>query len=211
MTATKQKTTPGLSVLKKTVSAVQEESKEQGKKIDALVDAVSTLADAVNNQSMAKNHPVATNKYTESEEQSLGAEGSAEFADHDGDQALDRPVEIETEVFTTEKLKDLAFYEEFLTVQIQEVSDKDADKVFEIEVNGEKEFFRRGEQKKVRRKFVEGLARAKPINYGSEEYLGNDGLKHVRYPSSKGLRYPFALVNPRPIDTSWLQAILAQP
>jgi len=201
---------PAFVAMQDAVKKTQDELAETGKKIDVLVDVVGSLAESVSS-SMAKNHPVASNKYTESEEQSLGSEGSVEFSDTDGEQSLERPSEIETEVFTMEKVKDLAFNEEFLMVEIHETSDKDADKIFEIEVNGEKEFFRRGETKRVRRKFVEGLARAKPINYGSEEYLGTDGLKHVRYPSSKGLRYPFALVNAKPIDTAWLQSILAQP
>lgn len=200
---------PAFVEMQSAVKKTQDDLAETGQKIDSLIDVVGSLAESVS--SLAKNRPVVTNKYLESEEQSLGSEGAVEFANQSGDQSLERPSEIETEVFTMDKIKDMAFNEEFLMVEIHETSDKDADKVFEIEVNGEKEFFRRGETKRVRRKFVEGLARAKPINYGSEEYLGADGLKHVRYPSNKGLRYPFALVNAKPLDTAWLQAILAQP
>jgi hypothetical protein len=161
---------------------------------------------------MAKNRPVVANHYMESEDQFQGVEGAVEFAEQDGEQLLDRPSEIETErVFNSDKMKDLAFNLEFLTVRIESVAEKDAAQVFEIEVNGEKEFFRRGEVKKVRRYFVEGLARAKPINYENEEYLGTDGLKHIRYSSHKGVRFPFQLVNPKPIDQAWLESILAQP
>jgi len=194
------------------IEKLEGDIKQTNDKVVSLTDAVMSLVDIVKKSSSdASNRPVAMNNHFESDEQSLDNEGSVEFDDANPDQFADRPSDIETEVFTTDKLRDLSFNEEKIRVDIHTTSDKDADQVFEIEVNGQKEFFRRGENKVVARKFVEGLARAKPINYENEEYLGSDGNKHVRYPTRKGLRYSFSLVNPKPIDTAWLQAILAQP
>lgn len=199
--------------------AIQEQVNEQGAKLDTLVDnmatiasSVSAMSEAITSMSLAKNHPVATNRYLESEDQLQGNDGDVTFAEEGGQQILEKPSEIETErVFNEDKFRDMAFNNEYITVRIEMVSDEKAAPVFEIEVNGEKAFFRRGEVKKVKRMFVEGLARAKPINYGSQEYRGDDGLTHIRYPTTTGVRYPFQIVNPTPLDEAWIQAILAQP
>ena len=199
--------------------AIQEQVNEQGAKLDTLVDnmatiasSVSSMSEAITAMSLAKNHPVATNRYLESEDQIQGNDGDVTFTEDGGQQVLDKPSEIETErVFNEDKLRDMAFNNEYITVRIEMVSDEKAAPVFEIEVNGEKAFFRRGEVKRVKRMFVEGLARAKPINYGSQEYRGDDGLTHIRYPTTTGVRYPFQIVNPTALDEAWIQAILAQP
>ena len=193
------------------LTEMEQSIKSTNEKVDSLVETVGQLASVIIDASKAKDNPVISNNYLESQEQDLGAEGAASFGENSDDSVIERPSENETENFTSEKHRDIAFNGEILTVQIHETSDKDADQVFEIIVNGQSEIFRRGETKRVRRIFVEGLARAKPINYGNEEYMGSDGMKHVRYPTHKGLRYPFALVNPTPRDSAWLQSILAQP
>lgn len=208
---------PAFVAMQEQVNAIQQNSKDQGEKLDGLIDAVTTLAGAVNSVTetvgtMAKNRPVVANHYLESEDQIQGNDGDVTFTEDGGQQVLDKPSEIETErVFNEDKLRDMAFNNEYITVRIEMVSDEKAAPVFEIEVNGEKAFFRRGEVKKVKRMFVEGLARAKPINYGSQEYRGDDGLTHIRYPTTTGVRYPFQIVNPTALDEAWIQAILAQP
>ncbi len=206
---------PKFVALAESVTQLHATQQEQGKKIDSLTDAVSTLIDTITEQrsTRAADRIVTTNRHFEAQEQNLGAEGSVEFGELDGAQVIDRPIELDTENFTKTKAEDLAFNNEWLEVYIHEVpsSDTKPELIFEIQVNGERELFRRGEKKRVRRKFVEGLARAKPITYANEEYVRKDGLADVRYPTHRGLRYPFSLVNPKPVDENWLQSILAQP
>jgi hypothetical protein len=111
-----------------------------------------------------------------------------------------------------EKQANEAFMRDVLLVQIHDTNEKFADPKFSISVNGRNEVFIRGKTKKVRRCFVEGLARAKPINFGNQEYTDDDGVRQVRNPRHIGLRYPFAVLHdPHPRGMEWLAHVIAQP
>ena len=183
-------------------------------KLDKIIDVIGVLAEKLERSTAAINTPVVLNKHLESEEQFVGGAGDAEFAsiDQAGEQELVQSAEgdVHSPAFK-EKMATIAFNAEMLTVQIHTTTEKDADKSFEISINGFAHFFRRGQQYTVRRDVVEGLARAKPVGYGSEEYLDSQGQKQMRYPSERGVRYPFSLVNGTSRDNAWLQHILAQP
>lgn len=188
------------------------------KKLDAVVDstnavvgdlqssvsAIDVKMEAILN---AINNPVAIRKHTEADEQELGA-----TSDIDGN-------EIESSRFSdvdlpefNEKAKMLSFMNEKVTVVIHETSDKNADGVFDISVNGRPKTFVRGHEFTVKRIYVEGLARAKPVHYDNKEYVDGDGVRKVRNPSRKGLRYPFAVVeDSNPVGRRWLKMVLAQP
>lgn len=187
------------------IEKIERTLEEQRQTSEHIVAAMNRLTDAINN-------PVAPSRYAEAAERDLGGEGVAEFREDGDEQLIERPSlgDVDNPLFK-EKLENMAWDQQMLEVHIHESADKDAQQVFEITVNGESELFRRGERKRVKRMFVEGLARAKPISYSNEEYLGGDGRQHVRYPTHKGLRYPFALVNPSARDNAWLNSILAQP
>jgi hypothetical protein len=113
-----------------------------------------------------------------------------------------------------DKMKLLAFMEEPVEVMIHQTSEKDADQAFDIQVNGRPQIFVRGGKYIVRRKFVEGLARAKPVHYDNEEYMqetAQGGVRAVRYPSRRGLRYPFTVIEDKnPNGAAWLQRVLAE-
>ncbi len=197
--------------LQKDVGEMKSTIGEMTNTVNSVVDTINTLANTVS--TMAKNNPVAPTRHFEASELDLGQPtGAARFVEKDGAQVLvHAEEEDEVEIISTEKAADLMFNEELLTVHILNTSEKDAQKVFEINVCGESEIFRRGETKTVKRKFVEGLARAKPINYENREYRGDDNLTHMEQVAEKGLRYPFALVKPSQIDESWLAHIAMQP
>lgn len=198
---------PAVDELKKDVASIKEAVKEQAQTVNQAIEAVNKLA-----ATMARNNPVILEKHLEADEQDLGQQGAARFTEKDGEQDIE--IEIAPSMDTAagrEKIANLEFMEEEVMVHIHSTSEKDADKVFEINVCGDREIFRRGEKRPVKRKFVEGLARAKPIAYDSTEVIGADGLQHYEYPSQKGLRYPFSLVNPTSMDNAWLTSVLAQP
>lgn len=111
-----------------------------------------------------------------------------------------------------EKNANEAFMRDILLVQIHDTNEKFADPTFSISVNGRNEIFIRGKTKRVRRCFVEGLARAKPINFGNQEYTDDNGVRQVRNPRHIGLRYPFAVLHdPHPRGMEWLAHVIAQP
>jgi len=148
-------------------------------------------------------------------ESDLGEAPTIEFTEAAGtgenaDEIIVAAASVESTEFQ-EKAANLAFMEEEVTVQILDSPEKNAAPYFEIAVNGKSQIFHRNRQYTVKRYFVEGLARAKPINYTNEEYTTPDGIRSVRYPAHKGLRYPFAVVadsNPR--GKSWLDHVLKQ-
>lgn len=110
------------------------------------------------------------------------------------------------------KIDALAFMNEMVTVDILESQKEEDDEMFIIEVNERKAVFRRGERTTVPRWAVEGLARAKPIGFTSQEYYKADGTRDIRWPSRRGERYPFAVFHdPNPDGQRWLQQVRAQP
>lgn len=120
-----------------------------------------------------------------------------------GVQVCERPVD-------EEKLAMLAFMEEPVTVHIHTTSDKQAEQVFEIFNNGQREVFKRGETKTVKRKFVNELAIRKATGYEAVPFTDPNGVKGIKYVPNTALRYPFSVVNdPHPRGADWLKATLA--
>ncbi len=196
-----------LAGLEERLDAFEEGIGENSAKLDSVLDALSGMS--------AGDRPVArnTNGY-EPMEMEQGS-GVAEI-DESGDRPamaidLDEGRDIENPL-VKEKLDYERFMAEKVRVQILESGQDNTDKVFEIAVNGQSCIFREGEQKEVPRYFVEGLARAKPATYRNEEYVDRDGVRKVRWPMSRGTRYPFAVVHdPNPRGGEWLASVLAQP
>lgn len=182
-------------------------------KVDSLVSNIEKLVDIVGRN--AKDVPVIVHKPFEAMDQDLGTAEPAQFTEQAGTSSEATLITPRPEHFSDpahqEKLLNLAFMNEMVTVYIQDTSEKNADPVFEIQVNGEKEFFIRGQTKTVKRYFVEGLARAKPVSYKNEEYTTPEGIRAVRWPSNRGLRYGFNTVNDTPRGNAWLKSVLAQP
>ena len=161
----------------------------------------------------AIHRPVAIRKTLDAEDQQVGIENTMRFERNEvGDSVLVGTglYDFDNPAFN-EKLANLAFMQEMVEVHIQSSSDKAADPRFEIGVNGQTQFFVRGQTVVVARKFVEGLARAKPVMYENKEYTDAEGVRQVEYPSRSGLRYSFSVVrDPNPIGANWLKSVLAQ-
>lgn len=131
-----------------------------------------------------------------------------------GDDAViekSRPIDVDSPEFK-KKAETEAFMREKLHIVIHQTSEKNADQVFDISVNGKSMVFRRGhEYEAVPRMFVEGLARAKPVNYENEEYTDVKGVRAVRHPGRRGLRYGFSVIrDPNPKGQAWLKKVLAE-
>lgn len=144
-------------------------------------------------------------------ENKIGQDGVAEFKE-DGVLATQGFETVPAINGKKAKLDALAFYNEPVTVHIADAYDENADSNFAVWVNGIPEVFWRGQEKTVKRMYVEGLARAKPVGFTSQEYMMDNGAKAYRYPSRTGMRYPFSVVEDKnPIGREWLRGVQAQP
>jgi hypothetical protein len=189
--------------LDKVVESTNEAVNGVNDRIDGIEEGLGKILEAVNK-------PVVKRDHFEPLEQDLGGEHSREF-DEDGVLELPQNANPESAEFQT-KAAALAFNEEPVTVFIHDTSEKNADPIFEVAVNGRKRTFLRDKEYTVPRKFVEALARARPIAYKNEEYTRPDGERAVRYNSSKGLRYGFSVVrDDNPNGKAWLKGVLAEP
>jgi len=111
-----------------------------------------------------------------------------------------------------EKAAMLQFMEELVTIRIATTTDKNAEQVFELTINGRTEFLRRGETKTLPRKFVDLLARLKVTSYVQQEVINREGEKQFVNVPHTGLKYDFALVqDAHPQSADWLKATLALP
>ena len=119
-----------------------------------------------------------------------------------------------------DKAAALAFNEEKVTVMLMDSSDGDTNPepfVF-LAVNGRgpmpgpaelSNWVPRNEPIAMARKYVEVLARAKPVHFRTVEALDAQGYKTTKLRSTAALRYPFTVIqdsNPR--GAAWLAELL---
>lgn len=111
----------------------------------------------------------------------------------------------------------LAFYEEMLDVVILDDSSENPENFVFLAVNGRgpmpggSPWCPRNIPIRMARKYVEGLARSKPVNVATVEANDYDGYKTTRIRRTSSLRYPFTVLrddNPR--GAAWLREVLRQ-
>lgn len=104
----------------------------------------------------------------------------------------------------------LAFNEELVDVVVHESTEPNASPLVDTYVNGVPQRFIRGQTQRVKRKFVEVLARAKQTGIKTVVDMSN-GEPVNRIHRHTGLRYPFSVQHdPNPNGAAWLRNILAQ-
>jgi hypothetical protein len=196
------------------IEDLQAQLAESNAKVAALSRAQGTAAPApAPRPQQARNVPVAGRSMVDAGDMPLGHVGDV-ILNPTGDarSSLERPsIEVPDGPPAQDFLTELAFMNELVTVTVHESSDPLAEPLPEIRCNGRLQIFPRGQEVVCRRCFVEVLARAKPVHYGSVEYVDNDGNKAVKYPQRKSLRYPFSVnedANPR--GRAWLKKVLAE-
>lgn len=104
----------------------------------------------------------------------------------------------------------LAFNEELVDVVVHESTEPNASPLVDTYVNGVPQRFIRGQTQRVKRKFVEVLARAKQTGIKTIVDMSN-GEPVNRIHRHTGLRYPFSIQHDaNPKGAAWLRNILAQ-
>ncbi len=156
----------------------------------------------------ARDNPVAFSKVIESAEQPQGYTERVPTAE--SQVGTPRVVHVAERMPDREKLANLAFMEEPVTIRIATTTDKSAEQVFELNIGGKAEFFRRGETKTVKRYFVDHLARTKVTSYTQNEVVNSEGIKQVLNVPHTACKYDFQMVrDDNPVGESWLKATLA--
>lgn len=120
-------------------------------------------------------------------------------------------VVVADRAYDNEKMAMLAFFNEPVTIRIATTTDKTAEKVFEINVNGVPKLFRRGGTYTVPRYYVDRIMRLKQTVYGQEEVFNSEGVKEIRYPSQTALKYDFVIErDDNPLGKAWERSVLAE-
>lgn len=107
----------------------------------------------------------------------------------------------------------VAFMNEIVTVVVHESPDDNVEPIPGVSVNGRNQFFYRGVEAKVKRKFVAALARAKHTNYSQQVRIDQaNGNVIQRMNPRTGLKYPFSVTHdPNPMGAAWLKSVLGAP
>lgn len=150
----------------------------------------------------------------DSQEQTIGqdksvilpAEGSIIDAVHDLND-----VEVVDKPLPKSAIDNIAFMEEKVTVMIHEDTNPNAENPVQVACNGVNQFFFRGQQQDVKRKYVEILARAKRTSISTPEVTDSSGARTNAIRQATALRYPFQVVwDPNPKGAAWLKAVMAE-
>lgn len=161
----------------------------------------------------AKDTPVMRTNYNESSDHQIGqdtvkvmpATGPIDrSAFRDEFQAVDGP-KMET------KAAELAFGEEPVEVMVATTTDKNSERMPCVSVNGVNQYFVRGQRMVVKRKFIEGLARAKKTTLQTIPTQDQDGSDTMAIVPDTGIKYPFAVTrDDNPKGRAWLEKVLAE-
>jgi hypothetical protein len=102
-----------------------------------------------------------------------------------------------------------AFMAEFVTVYLHETTDDNAAPHVLLNVNGVSQPIMRGVKQKVRRKFVEVLARCKETRY--TQRVDPHEPDRITMEQKTALAYPFSVVEDmNPKGAAWLAAVMAE-
>lgn len=157
---------------------------------------------------------VATRQFVEAEEHVTQPKPRNLKSSGPSETALDpQEIVVQDKPLTSDKAAMLAFMEEEITVLVHDTTDPTAEPLPEV-INGgdrNRQYFIRGQEQKVKRKYVEVLARAKRTGYASEKFVNAVGEDQYRYPGHTALRFPFTVTHdPNPKGREWLKAILSE-
>jgi len=104
-----------------------------------------------------------------------------------------------------------AFMNEVLTVVVHQDGVPGSYPVVVVNVNGKNQAVVRGRPQRIKRKYVEALARSRVTRY-EQETLDPTRPENIQMKDITALTYPFTVEDdPNPDGRPWLQSILNQP
>lgn len=198
-------------------SKIDKDVSELKGSVEMLANTVGTVVSAVEEikGSLAKNVPLTKTGEVSTEDLELG-ESNERVMKSIGDarESLD-PLVIE-KIDTPQDpdlLKNLAFNEQVLRVVVHDTEDKTADPMPQVINGGVSQYFIRGQEQDVKRKFVERLCRAKRTTYKQVKVTDSEGIESYKHKPVTTLKFPFSVVlDPAgEIGRQWLKNLLAEP
>lgn len=167
---------------------------------------------------MARNNPVEIRETTHTEELPIGqleerhlkSEGPAREA-LAPIRAVDGDVqEANAGMLSPEKLELERFLHEYVLVRLHDSTDETQIPIPEVGNGGINQFFIRGKEQWVRRKFIEPLARAKKTTYTQRKYRDENGAESYMMIPHTTLMYPFEVLQDTQKGRQWLRNILSE-
>jgi hypothetical protein len=105
---------------------------------------------------------------------------------------------------------ELAFMEEPVTIMIHETTEKNAERLILVAVNGRNCYIPRGKPSIVKRKYVERLAHAREDNV-SQDVQAVTPEEVNRLTIRQGHKYPFSVIHdPNPKGADWLRKVMTE-
>lgn len=130
------------------------------------------------------------------------------------DQPIDREsIEIEPVVssLTKSDFDEMMFMEELVKIRVEPLQEKNPRKMIDLYVNGKAEWVPVGRPWIMRRKYVEVLARSKPMSVQTKHESAEESLNPqnevIRTTSSQ---FPFSVIQDTPQGIEWLNRIMAE-
>lgn len=126
------------------------------------------------------------------------------------DTDADRETVIEPvdKLLRSAELAQMAFMEEVLTIRIERGREKHAPTWVDVHVNGICQWIRIGEPQRVKRKFVEVLARSQPFSVETTHGTTAEERPQNTVRRSQFAQYPFSVIHdPSELGHEWLQRV----
>jgi hypothetical protein len=100
--------------------------------------------------------------------------------------------------------------EDLITIQLHDPQDNNPEPIVPVGVNGKVLYLQRGRQHTIARKFVEVLARARRVNYTTQDAVTPDGSHTMVMRSTTTLQYPFTVIHDPAgaVGIEWLRSIM---
>lgn len=110
-----------------------------------------------------------------------------------------------------DKASTMAFMEEKVVVMVHTTNDKTKEPIPCVSVNGINQYIVRGKPQIIKRKFVEGLARAREESVNTPFGRDANGFDTYNISKTQSLKYPFQVVDdPNPNGRAWLEKVMAE-
>lgn len=126
------------------------------------------------------------------------------------DTDADRETVIESvgSVIRTAEMAQAAFMEEFVTIRIERGREKNAPQFVDVYVNGVCQWVKIGEPQRIKRKFIEVLARSQPFSVQTQHGTTTEERPQNRIERNQFAQYPFSVLHdPSPLGHEWVQNI----
>lgn len=145
-------------------------------------------------------------KITEAHDDKLGKGKALDL----GEIGEGEPIECVTEKDFTRAVELEVFMNDILTVIVHQSTEEGALDFAPPQVNGLNQPILRGAESKVKRKYIEALARCRTTKY-VQQVIDSSKPENIQMVERTQLTYPFAVLDdPNPNGKQWLDSILAQ-